>query len=356
MDFQDSGVFYNKVNKADYTTRGLSGLSNLGNTCYLNTAIQCLSNTLILTDYFKRKTYLEDINEEKVESHLVKEWARLLEGIWNSNCTIAPHSFIHVVNILALKNGFVFGGGRQYDLQEFLVFFIDTMHNALSQEVSITISGEVKNNIDKMATESMNRWKQYFKNDYSIFVEIFYGQLCTKIICPGCKHFVYTYDPFCYLSVPLPDNVSQNKITLEDCIECYTQLETLDSDNQWECEKCKKKQNAIKKDNFWKLPKILIIHLKRFNKNNGLKKNNDYVDYPLTNLDLSKYCTGYERNDICYNLYGVGCHEGSLNQGHYYSYCLNADENWYWYNDSSVTRLNKESVISQSAYCLFYMR
>ena len=355
MSFETSGIFYEKVNINEYNSKGLSGLSNLGNTCYANSAIQCLSNTLSLTNYFLKEKYIEDLDDDKVEHHLVKEWVRLLDGIWSSNCTIAPHSFLHIVNILALKNGMIFGNGTQQDLQEFLQFFIDSMHNALSQEVTITISGNAKNNSDKMALESMQRWKDYFKNDYSILVELFYGQLCSKIVCPDCKHLSNTYDPFCYLSVPLPC-INREEITIYDCLDKFTELETLDSDNQWQCESCKKKQNALKKDIFWKLPKILIVHLKRFNNNINLNKNSKKVNYPIKNLDMTKYSVGYEKIDLQYNLYAIGCHEGNLNAGHYYSYCLNSDKKWYRYDDSSVSLLDPNFLITESAYCLFYVR
>jgi ubiquitin C-terminal hydrolase len=349
----DIGVFYDKLQDNEFRHKGLSGMSNLGNTCYMNTAIQCLSNSLLLTNYFLKNKYLEDINTEVPEHHLVLEWKRLLGGIWQSNCTIAPHSFNHIVNILAMKNGFMFTPGQHHDLQEFLVFFIDTMHKALSQEVIITISGDPKNTFDKRALDAMERWKNYFKNDYSILVELFYGQFCTKIMCPGCDYYSHTYDPFCYLSLPLPDR----DCNIEECFKLFTDGEELDTDNQWECEKCHKKQNAHRKDSIWKAPKILIIHLKRFNKSLHITKNTNLVKYPLDNLDISDYYSGYEKGSLTYKLYSIGCHTGTMQVGHYYSYCKNNDNKWYCYNDNSVYLMDDEKdVISPETYCLFYIR
>ena len=323
----------------------------------MNSVIHCLSNTTLLTEYFLKSKYQEDINSEKIEHHIVNEWIRLIQAIWNNNCTIAPHSFNNTVNIIALKNGILFGGGEQHDFHEYLNFLLDCMHNALSQEVGISVSGEAKNEFDKMALDAMNRWKNFFKNDYSVIVELFYGQLCTKIICPSCNHYSYNYDPICYISVPISENTNnyEKDITLEDCIHKYTEYEILDTDNQWECEKCKKKQNAKKKDNFWKLPKILIIQIKRFDKK--LKKNNSYIKFPLQDLDLSKYCMGYNNETVKYNLYAVGCHEGNTEGGHYYCYSLNNNGNWYCYNDSNISQIDQDNVKkSNSAYCLFYIR
>ena len=157
------------------------------------------SNINVLTDYFISEKYLEDFSEDVVEHHLVKEWCRLLKGIWEENCTIAPNSFYKIVSILAHRDGLSFSGYQQNDLQEFLTFIIDTMHKALKQDVIINIIGDVKNDIDNLAVNAMKTWKNFFKNDYSIFTELFYGQYITQIKCSNnnCNYISYIYDPFC---------------------------------------------------------------------------------------------------------------------------------------------------------------
>ena len=73
-------------------------------------------------------------------------------------------------------------------------------------------------------------------------------------------------------------------------------------------------------------------------------------------MDLSKYCVGYDKFSSIYNLYGICNHEGSLNSGHYYAYCRNSNNKWYIYDDNSVREIEQSSIISNTAYCLFYKR
>ena len=166
----NNSLFYENVNKDYNAGKGLSGLVNLGNTCYMNTCIQCISNIPVLTNYFLSEKYKEDINIDCIEHKLVLSWIDLLKGIWGENCTIAPGSFYKIISYFSRTNGIFFGSGEHQDLSEFLSFFIDTMHKSLKQEVEINIRGSIRRNVDKMAVDAMTMWKNYFKNDYSIFV------------------------------------------------------------------------------------------------------------------------------------------------------------------------------------------
>ena len=89
------------------SNKGLNGLVNFGNTCYMNSAIQCLSNVKILRDYFLSKKFLEDINKDKVELSLTVNWYKLLNALWTREDTISPQNFRREIRILALKNGYL---------------------------------------------------------------------------------------------------------------------------------------------------------------------------------------------------------------------------------------------------------
>ena len=111
-------------------------------------------------------------------------------------------------------------------------------------------------------------------------------------------------------------------------------------------------QKIILEIKFWSLPKILIVVLKRF-RNDG-NKINKLINFPENNLDLRKYCVGYKKQTNIYDLFAISNHTGSLNGGHYYAYCKMEDNQWYNFNDTSVTKI--KDIETKNAYCLFYKK
>jgi len=118
-----------------------------------------------------------------------------------------------------------------------------------------------------------------------------------------------------------------------------------------------------KKFDLWKLPQILIIHLKRFDFNSGYReKLETLVDFPLEGLDLRPWCIDREVSKNCvYDLYAVSNHSGTVGGGHYTAYAKNlVDKRWYNFNDASVTPLDVEhperECVTALAYVLFYVR
>lgn len=143
-------------------------------------------------------------------------------------------------------------------------------------------------------------------------------------------------------------------LTIYDCFNLFVQTEKLKEDNQWKCDKCQKPQNANKHLDIYKSPDILIIGLNRF-KNS--KKNNIFINYPINNFDISKYVI--EKDDqrsSLYDLIGVIHHSGSLDFGHYISYCKHQNNKWFLHNDNVVQEVNCQKIISNTAYILFYQR
>ena len=106
-----------------------------------------------------------------------------------------------------------------------------------------------------------------------------------------------------------------------------------------------------------KVPKYLIITLKRYK--NNLRKSDNYISFPIDDLDLTSYSEGYDKLSCSLRLMTIGCHTGSLNGGHYFSICRFIDNKWYKYNDETVTEfnlnLNKKSLFRDS-YILIYER
>jgi len=155
------------------------------------------------------------------------------------------------------------------------------------------------------------------------------------------------------------ENDLDDTISLDKCIDLFTTTEKLGPEDPWYCSKCKQFQQATKKFDLWMLPPILVIHLKRFSYKNRYwrEKLETLVNYPIKTLDMSTYVKGPNASHCVYDLYAVSNHYGSLGGGHYTAYGKNRlNNNWYKFDDSSVSRVDEMRVVSNSAYVLFYKR
>lgn len=340
-----------------YKDKGLSGLTNLGNTCFLNSTMQVLSHTYELNIFLEMNTYKKKLNN-KYDSALLLEWDELRNLLWKENCIVSPFKFVKTVQKLAtLKGQDMFTGFHQNDLPEFLIFVIDCFHNALSREVNMTINGKIENEKDEIAVKCFERIKQMYENEYSEIWKIFYGIHVSVLENASTgKKISITPEPFFIINLPIPLN---NKCpSLIDCFDLYVEYELMDGDNSIQIEGSNEKVSAKKSISFWSLPNILVIDIKRFNTSTTImKKNQIMIDFPLENLDLSKYIIGYDKSSYIYDLYGVCNHSGSLLGGHYTAFVKNMNNKWYHYNDTTVSEVKiEEQIKTPKAYCFFYRK
>lgn len=338
-----------------YKDRGLTGLANLGNTCYINSCLQALShcyefNTFLdnnLQENFKEK--LNDIPA----SILIIEWNNLRKMMWSKNCTIAPHGFLNATHRVAnLLKRDLFTGFAQNDIHEFLLFLIDSFHESTKREVNINIKGNMINEKDKLAVACYNMMKKMYSNNYSDILEIFYGIQVTKITSDNNEILSANPEPFCVISLPLISN--KKECNLLECFNYFCEKEYLSGENAYFNDKTNKKENVYKNTIFWSLPKILIIDLKRYD--NFLRKINTQVKIPTTNLDLREFVCGYNNEKYIYDLFAVCNHHGNCNGGHYTACIKNANNKWYLFNDGLINEIQEDKVITQFAYTLFYRR
>jgi ubiquitin C-terminal hydrolase len=253
-----------------------------------------------------------------------------------------------------LKGQEMFTGFDQNDLPEFLIFVIDCFHNALAREVNMTIEGNIKDDKDKTAVKCFERIKQMYEKDYSEIWNIFYGIHVSQLEnAETGENLSMVPEPYFLINLPIPQ--TNKSPTLLDCFDLYVEGEMLDGDNCVIDEKSGKKVAAKKNIMFWSFPDVLVIDIKRFNAMN--RKNQIMVDFPLENLDLSKYVIGYNKNTYVYDLYGVCNHSGSVMGGHYTSFVKNANGKWYHYNDTSVSEVAMaQQIVTPKAYCFFYRK
>jgi len=400
--------------------KGLVGLTNLGNKCYLDSTVQALSNTVpfreyvLSADFFTNlkkkqikilKTILnrEPTNEEvlkKCKETVIVKLYKLFTLMWeNVNPkgeqiydVVTPRAF---VDAISEKNTF-FLHSVQQDAHEAYELLQDMFHEDICSTVRIEVNqnDQKVNELLKLSKKvvsiytneksskeekdtAIQEFEKYKKDNsdaytvvesfktlslyltkfqFSDIIELFGGLLYSKIICPECKKTSEKFDVFNCLEIPIVMNESK-KTTVDDCLEDYCRQEKLDDDNKWYCSTCNKKLNAVKQNNIWKCPKILIISLKRFQKTKtGIRsKIENFVSFPFT-LDMKKYITKInDNNNTIYELNAVVNHVGGLTGGHYYCYAKNSyTGKFYNFNDTSVSLMENDKIITENAYLLYY--
>lgn len=327
---------------------GNKGLTNLGNTCYMNSALQCLSHLLVfhpLNESFHKEC-------KELEDCLIKEWFEFQRKMWSNNNlgTINTMSLIKHFQRGCHENDVSFQNFHQNDIDEFLVYFLDLMHKCIKTEISFNQKIKVEDDGDMIIQKSYDTWKTFYEKDYSYIVSNFHSQLLSITSCPKCGYCTTNHEPIQIISLEIPEKAS----TLIDCLDKYTELFELDTDNSWKCDECEEKVNSNKKIMLWKSSDVLIFTLKRFTKR---EKINQKISYPL-NLNMKKYNLNFGTNKSnIYSLQSMGIHSGGLGGGHYYAICKNQlDKKWREYNDSSVSMINDENVLSYNPYLLIYKR
>ena len=183
---------------------GITGLNNLGNTCYMNTALQCVSNTKILAKYFNSNCHLRELNRTNplgMKGHIAKRFGDLVKDMWSEeNKAIAPIKLRWTIGRYRQH----FAGFQQQDAQELLAFLLDGLHEDLNR-VAEKPYVELKDSEGRpdlvVASEA---WENHVLRNKSIVVDLFHGQLKSKVTCKVCSHESVRFDPFTFLSLPLP--------------------------------------------------------------------------------------------------------------------------------------------------------
>eukprot|EP00546_Thalassionema_frauenfeldii_P013290 CAMPEP_0178928376 /NCGR_PEP_ID=MMETSP0786-20121207/19862_1 /TAXON_ID=186022 /ORGANISM="Thalassionema frauenfeldii, Strain CCMP 1798" /LENGTH=1163 /DNA_ID=CAMNT_0020604219 /DNA_START=39 /DNA_END=3530 /DNA_ORIENTATION=- len=200
-----------------------SGLGNLGNTCFMNSTLQCLAHTEPLRRYFLSGDYENDLNRSNplgTGGELATRFAELLSEMWitSGNAISAgvvyPRSFKHTLG----KHAEQFLGYDQHDSQELATYLLDALHedtNRVTKKPYIEKPEQEENEPDGEAADKA--WNLHLQREDSKVLENFMGQVKSRVQCPkeGCGRVSTTFDPFMYLSVPIPGATDRTlKVTL----------------------------------------------------------------------------------------------------------------------------------------------
>lgn len=381
-------------NNMEMEVLGLSGLRNLGNTCYMNAVLQCLSNTPIICDK-TRTAYSTDKFQTGTHSHtkqtITYNLGKLFDVMWESNCTVVPEAMKIVIGRLSKE----FNGFRQNDSQELLGYILDSLHEEnkgivqfdyrnvnsrllkyidyiekCKKFMRFDLSESERNKVSGLILEfernhplerTLYNYQKYLKTtiekNYSFITSDITGNYYSRITCLSCKNSYDKFEPFTILTL----NTELGDMTLNESINNFTKIEYMNGENKYYCESCKRNQDAAKQLYIWTPPNVLVLHLKRFvYRGERAIKTESFIKYPVEHLSIANNICSINPSDSNYRLFGVIEHHGECGGGHYTAVCRNRiNDMWYRFDDSRVYRIPNsrvDDVVSNRAYVLFYIK
>ncbi|KAL6529774.1 Ubiquitin carboxyl-terminal hydrolase 25 [Orobanche gracilis] len=327
-----------KSSKRKYGSPPL-GLRNLGNTCYLNSVLQCLTYTSPLANFCLRQLH-SSVCDSKARKQkecpfciLERRIALSLNSDAASDAPLKINSYLRVY-------AEHFRAGRQEDAHEFLRYVIDACHNTCLRIKKLQQQQRGKANGGNIS------WSAE-----TVVKEIFGGALQSQVKCLSCGVESNKIDEIMDISLDILHCGS-----LREALQKFFQPEVLDGNNKYKCDNCKKLVAARKQMSIHQAPNVLVVQLKRFEGMSGGKVDKS-IAFDETLVLSSHMSKGNKDAHPEYNLFGTIVHSGfSPDSGHYYAYIKNATGRWYCCNDSYVSVSTLQEVLSEKVYLLFFSR
>ncbi|EZF33817.1 hypothetical protein H109_03816 [Trichophyton interdigitale MR816] len=389
-----------------------TGLINLGSTCYMNSIIQSLSATVLLTKFFVDNRFHAQVqkNWKGSQGVLPGLFANLIRSLWKNDVeVIRPTSFRKFVGRLNTE----WAGSQQQDAKEFFDVLVDCLHEDLNLRWQrtplrpLTFAEEMRREQMPIHKVSEIEWARYSHRELSYVSSLFAGQHASRLRCTTCRKTSTTYEAFYSISVEIPVTGAGD---IYQCLKSYCQEEVLSGDEVWKCPYCKREREAAKQIILTRAPRFLVFHFKRFSasRRQQARKIHTPVSFPLSGLDMTPFMIQHpqhsqssrpvsplpdgnddkldsksnshappksqsvlQTNELAtsspyiYNAYAVVRHIGStMNEGHYIS--LVRDEQrrcWRKFDDQRVTdfqpsssRSSPDNLQNEQAYLVFYER
>ena len=256
---------------------GTTSLKNLGNTCYMNSILQCLRHTTPLNSILFTNTVNRTLSKNYELNPIIKSpmlvivnYEKIVYMMWcNDNTNLSPVCFKYILGLIFNQ----FANFIQHDAHELLVTLLQSFHDSLSKNVVYRINGEIITELDIHIKKAHDDWIMFHKNKHSVILDIFSGQLRSELTCLNCHKTFNNFDPTMVIDLPVPSEGN-----IYQCFDYFILTEQLGDDNLYHCESCHSRTQAFKKTTLWKLPTVLIIKLDRFKYHN---QNGSYASYKI---------------------------------------------------------------------------
>lgn len=334
-------------------TQSLTGLVNLGETCYMNTGLQNIIHCIpFMKQFLSIINEFKDVLEQKIITNSFINLCVSLIKNDNYNTKFNINSYDPTL----FRNNFCrnhkeYSDHEQHDSLEFLRIFLDDISKELNQTKIIS---QYKELVTEGKTKEQQNYEYnnfYLCRENSIIVKVFYSQIMNIFKCE-CGDISYSFEKILDIPLLFPKETSNKEIHLNDLLNLYFNGEKI----SWSlsCQKCGQKNiERDKKIKLTILPEVIIFSLQRFNPITGVKMNK-VINFEEI-IDLKSFCDNDFFNgeiNTKYKLFGISNHSGTIDFGHYYSYTKVGD-NWYEFNDSFVKLINL-NLKSRAAYFFFY--
>lgn len=341
--------------------KGVTGLLNMRNTCYMNAALQALRHNTELSAFFLENKHEQWIQKKpgspKVE--LVKGYADLLRSLWSGSkpAYVRPEGFIQCMHPAAIAAGFdQFAVPLQHDSHEFLTFLLDQIHEGMAEEVNIEITRPPPTTPkDKAIQSALEAWKHNFGKSYSPLTEMIYGLMRVSLTCQTCRTCYDKWETFNCMKLPIPAtyDVSGNKPTIQSMLRDELTEEPIEG---YACEKCAPvRTTVVRKCSIWRLPRMLCLSLKRFNYDGRKIHTPIQFDFkePFTFAPYFSEDSPEPSRNISYECFATVDHHGVAGGGHYTAQAKSPlTEKWHLFDDESAYSI-EEPQAGESTYILF---
>jgi|LauGreDrversion4_1035100.scaffolds.fasta_scaffold01293_14 ubiquitin carboxyl-terminal hydrolase 2/21 len=320
------------------------GLVNLGNTCYLNSALQALRHAEPFRNYFT-SGWVTHRHPERPGYEFAAAVSELLTEFSKPEKTaINPRTLVQAFFKVAMQRGLSdeFHYGSQADGTEAVLLILQVLHEQQARQVKMEISGASKSPTHMEYVRSLESWTTFFHKEYSPIVDTCYGQTQSKRVC-SCGASRIQYEPWGVLKLPIPnaDTVGAPAPSLQECINAHFAPETLDD---YTCEKCKVKGQTKMENRISRFPSHLILGLKRYT-NAGAKVRAKII-YDPNLIDFEDWVTWPTlQHKFKYRVYAVIDQMGTSRGGHYNMRACDDSGAWQLYDDQqSVPTSNGETT------------